>query len=86
MAMIGPSPIETVGNCQKSGISHGCGYDGSPLRETSCRKPSQLLLGQPPLEERAGVDARRRVALHVDEVAAVAVGRARCQKWLKPIS
>ena len=25
IAMSGPSPIETVGNCQKSGISHGCG-------------------------------------------------------------
>ena len=26
MALIGPMPIETVGNSQKSGISHGCGY------------------------------------------------------------
>ena len=25
MAMIGPRPIDTVGNCQKSGISHGWG-------------------------------------------------------------
>jgi hypothetical protein len=26
----GPRPIEPVGNCQKSGISQGCGYDDSP--------------------------------------------------------
>ena len=39
--MIGPRPIETVGNCQKSGISHGCGYEESPERETSWRKPSR---------------------------------------------
>ncbi len=25
IAMSGPRPIETVGNCQKSGISQGCG-------------------------------------------------------------
>ena len=25
IAIIGPKPIDTVGNCQKSGISHGCG-------------------------------------------------------------
>jgi hypothetical protein len=34
-----------------------------------------LLLGQPSLEKCASVDARRRVALHVDEVATVAIGR-----------
>ena len=28
--MIGPSPIDTVGNSQKFGISQGCGYDDSP--------------------------------------------------------
>ena len=35
----------------------------------------ELLVGQPPLEERARVVAGRRVALEVDEVAAVLVGR-----------
>ena len=45
-----------------------------PVARDLLSEALQLLLGQPPLEERAGVDARRRVALHVDEVAAVAVG------------
>ncbi|MNN19558.1 hypothetical protein D3C81_1328030 [compost metagenome] len=40
MAMIGPRPIDTVGNCQKSGISHGCGYDEMPWPSTSWRKLS----------------------------------------------
>ena len=31
IAIIGPKPIDTVGNCQKSGISHGCGYDDKPM-------------------------------------------------------
>ena len=35
---------------------------------------AQVLLGQPSLEERARVDARRRVTLDVDEVAAVLLG------------
>ena len=38
IAIIGPSPIETVGNCQKSGISHGCGYEERPPPSTSWRK------------------------------------------------
>ena len=40
MAISGPSPIDTVGNCQNSGISHGCGYDDSPWPPVSCRKLS----------------------------------------------
>ena len=40
MDMIGPKPIETVGNCQKSGISQGWGYDERPLPSTSWRKCS----------------------------------------------
>ncbi len=39
----------------------------------------QLLLGEPPLEEGAGVDAGRGMALDVDEVAAVVLGRARAR-------
>jgi hypothetical protein len=30
-------PIEPVGSCQKSGISHGCGYDDRPRPPTSWR-------------------------------------------------
>ena len=37
MAMIGPSPIDTVGNCQKSGMSQGW-KDERPLPSTSWRK------------------------------------------------
>ncbi len=32
--------MDTVGNCQKSGISQGCGYDESPSPATSRRKLS----------------------------------------------
>ncbi len=32
--------MDTVGNCQNSGISHGCGYDESPVPSASCRKES----------------------------------------------
>ena len=38
-------------------------------------EPEQLLLGQPPLHERARVDPGRAVALHEHQVAAVALGR-----------
>ena len=69
--MIGPRPIETVGNCQKSGISHGCGYDEMPSPPTSWRKLFKLLFGQAAEQERTRVDARRRMALHEHEVAAM---------------
>ena len=39
-ALSGLSPIETVGNSQKSGSRRGCGYDGSPLPSTSRRNDS----------------------------------------------
>ena len=32
--------MDTVGNCQKSGISQGCGYDDSPCPPVSCRNAS----------------------------------------------
>ncbi len=70
------SPIETVGNSQNSGISRGCGYDESPLPTpcwTSWRKCSSCCSVEPALEEGAGVDARRAVALDVDLVAAAGV-------------
>ena len=38
-AIIGPNPMETVGNCQKSGINQGCGYELNPSGlATSWRK------------------------------------------------
>ena len=37
IAINGPRPIDTVGNCQKSGISLGCGDDGVPLPSDSWR-------------------------------------------------
>ena len=49
---------------------------GQPARPRDLlAEAEQLLLAQPALHEGARVDARRRVALHVDEVAAVLVGR-----------
>ena len=75
--MIGPRPIETVGNCQKSGISQGCGYDDSPgLSCSSWRKLLELLEREPAFEKRARVDARRGVALEIDHVAGMVVGPA----------
>ena len=68
--MIGPKPIDTVANCQKSGISHGCGYEESPLPSTSWRKFVQLLFVDPSFEKGARVNAGRGVALKEDEVAA----------------
>jgi hypothetical protein len=45
----------------------------------------ELLLGEPALEERAGVDAGRGVALEEDLVAAAGSSLPR-KKWLKPTS
>ena len=84
--MIGPSPIETVGNSQKSGISHGCGYDESPPPGVQlAAEVLELLDRQPAFEKGARVDAGRRVALEVDDVA-VAVAPLPRKKWLKPTS
>ena len=75
--MIGPRPIDTVGNSQKSGISHGCGYDDSPPPGfSSRRKFSSFSRRQASLEERTRVDAGRRVSLEVDDVAVVVVALA----------
>ena len=71
--MIGPRPIDTVGNSQKSGISQGCGYDESPgVGCNSRRKFLEVLFGQPAQQERPGVDARRGVALEKDLVGRLA--------------
>ena len=64
-----------MGNCQKSGMSQGCGYDEMPLARDLLAKALELLLGKPPLQVGTRVDARRRVTLYVDEVAAVLGGR-----------
>ena len=79
--MIGPSPIDTVGNCQKSGISHGCGYEAAAAAAVVdlLAEALELLLGQPALEEGARVDAGRGVALEEDEVAAVRRRTARAR-------
>ena len=75
--MIGPRPIDTVGNSQKSGISQGCGYDDSPPPAASSRRKfSRCCLGQPAFEKRAGVHAGRGVALEINLVAGVVVALA----------
>ena len=72
--MIGPRPIDTVGNSQKSGISHGCGYDDRPPPGAQlAAEVLELLVRQAPFEERARVDAGRGVALEVDDVAVAVV-------------
>ena len=84
--MIGPRPIETVGNCQKSGISHGCGYDDSPPPGSQLlAEVLELLDRQPAFEERARIDAGRGVSLEVHEVAVGILALPR-KKWLKPTS
>ena len=66
-----------MGNSQKSGISHGCGYDESPPPSfSSRRKFSSFSAEQTAFEKRARVDARRRVSLEVDDVAVVIVALA----------
>ena len=42
--MIGPRPIDTVGNCQNFGINQGCGYEDKPPLLTSCLKPSNCFV------------------------------------------
>ena len=71
--MIGPRPIETVGNCQKLGISQGCGYDESPCwgRAAFAAKMFEILFGQPSFDEGPRVHSRRGMSLEIDEVARV---------------
>ena len=85
--MIGPRPIETVGNSQKSGISQGCGYDDSPPPGGQlAAEVLQLLVRQPAFEERPGVDAGRGVTLEIDDVAVAVASPVPRKKWLKPTS
>ena len=48
MALIGPSPIETVGYSQKSGMSRGWGYEDKPSPPTSNRKLSSCFSSMRP--------------------------------------
>ena len=84
--MIGPRPIDTVGNSQKSGISHGMrvGRQAAARRELAA-EVLELLDRQPAFEKRAGVDAGRGVALEVDESPSPSSSLPR-KKWLKPTS
>ena len=69
-------PIEPVGNCQKSGISHGCGYEHSRrARANLLAIVAQMRLVETAFEKSARIDAGRRVRLEEHEVAAVPVGR-----------
>src|SRR5215218_1555566 len=58
------------------GHQPGVRVGGDALAVDLLAEVQQLLLGQPPFEEGAGVEARRGVALHVHEVAAVLLGGA----------
>jgi hypothetical protein len=56
-----------------------------PVPADLLAEPEQLLLAEPALEERAGVDAGGGVTLDEEQVAAVGVGR-RVEKGSKPTS
>ena len=64
-----------MGNCQYSGMRRGCGIRRDAVRRLRLllTESVELVLGQASLEERAGVDAGRRVTLDEDLVAAVGV-------------
>ncbi len=73
MALIGPSPIDTVGYSQKSGMRRGWGYEESPFPPTSNRKLSSCSSVRRPSTKRTRVDARRGMALEVDLITGCAV-------------
>ena len=74
-------PIEPVGNCQKSSISQGCGYDERPFPgELLSIEGENLPLVEAPFEEGARVDAWRRMGLKEHEVAAVPDSRHSLKK------
>ena len=69
MDISGPSPIETVGNCQKSGIKYGCGYEESPPPSAnSSAEIVQMPFIQPIFQKSAGVIAGRGVALEINQI------------------
>ena len=71
--MIGPRPIETVGNCQKSGISH---VRGQAAARGFLPEADQLRLAQPAFQEGAGVETGGGMSLHIHKITAMRVGRA----------
>ena len=58
---------------------------GQALAVDLLAEAEELLLGEPAFQEGAGIDARRGMALDVDEVATVLSVAAR-QKCMKPVS
>ncbi len=64
-------PIEPVGNCQKSGISHGCGYEHSPGPRDLAPVVLQMFFAEKAFEISPRIHTRRRMRLEVHEVAAV---------------
>ena len=65
---MGESPIETVGNCQKSGMSQGWGIGGEAVSAEFPPEIAHLLDRDRALEKRPCVYARRGVPLEVDHV------------------
>ena len=57
----------------------GMGIGGKPLAADFLAEVDELILAQPPFEEGAGIDAGRRMALEIDEIAAVRVVRRRAR-------
>ena len=78
MALIGPRPIETVGKLPEIRHQPGMRIRREP-RMLAQFMPEilQMLLVQPPFQKRAPVDARRGVALEVDQVARLVAVAAR---------
>jgi len=54
MAVMGPKPMDTVGNCQKAGSNQGCGYDESPPPSTFLPELHQLHSIEASFQTRAG--------------------------------
>src|SRR5471030_653262 len=83
--MIGPRPMDTVGNCQKSGISHGCGYDEMPWPPTSWRKLSSWLSFSRPSKNAHEYTPGDEWPC-TNTRSPPCSGDGACQKWLKPTS
>jgi hypothetical protein len=66
-----PEPHRDGGELPEVRHQPGVGIRGEAVAADLLAEVDELLLGEAALEERAGVDARRGVALDVDEVAAV---------------
>jgi len=85
IAIKGPRPMDTVGYCQKPGISQGCGYDERPPGRASRRNlSSSSSLRRPSRKARAYIPG--------DECPWIMTRSPPCcsdgawKKWLKPTS